>query len=117
MLAPAKVNLFLHVGPPKPNGRHDLDSLVMFAGPEASDRVEARNAAAPHSSASTTSTSDNKSTPTAKWRRGAGNPSSAWSEWDEVSIAIVSSFGRTSDTSAASIAPDAIGKFNIMPDT
>lgn len=47
MLAPAKVNLFLHVGPPKPNGRHDLDSLVMFAGPEASDRVEARKAAAP----------------------------------------------------------------------
>ncbi|WP_084417907.1 4-(cytidine 5'-diphospho)-2-C-methyl-D-erythritol kinase [Henriciella litoralis] len=42
MLAPAKVNLFLHVGPVKENGRHDLDSLVMFAGPEASDRVEAR---------------------------------------------------------------------------
>lgn len=44
MLAPAKVNLFLHVGGAKPNGRHDLDSLVMFAGPEASDRVEARKA-------------------------------------------------------------------------
>ncbi len=44
MLAPAKVNLFLHVGAVKPNGRHDLDSLVMFAGPEASDRVEARKA-------------------------------------------------------------------------
>jgi 4-diphosphocytidyl-2-C-methyl-D-erythritol kinase len=45
MLAPAKVNLYLHVGPVKENGRHDLDSLVMFAGPEASDRVEARKAA------------------------------------------------------------------------
>lgn len=42
MLAPAKVNLFLHVSGVKENGRHDLDSLVMFAGPEASDRVEAR---------------------------------------------------------------------------
>jgi 4-diphosphocytidyl-2-C-methyl-D-erythritol kinase len=38
-LAPAKVNLFLHVGPLKPNGRHDLDSLVVFAGPEAADRL------------------------------------------------------------------------------
>lgn len=38
-LAPAKVNLFLHVGPRKPNGRHDLDSLVVFAGPEAADRL------------------------------------------------------------------------------
>ncbi|MEH6489991.1 4-(cytidine 5'-diphospho)-2-C-methyl-D-erythritol kinase [Hyphomonas oceanitis] len=37
--APAKVNLFLHVGPAKANGRHDLDSLVVFAGPEASDRL------------------------------------------------------------------------------
>lgn len=44
MLAPAKVNLFLHVGPAKENGRHDLDSLVMFAGPEAADRLEARKA-------------------------------------------------------------------------
>ena len=44
MLAPAKINLFLHVGPAKDNGRHDLDSLVMFAGPEASDRIEARKA-------------------------------------------------------------------------
>jgi len=44
MLAPAKVNLFLHVGPAKSNGRHDLDSLIMFAGPEASDRLEARKA-------------------------------------------------------------------------
>ncbi|WP_300395697.1 4-(cytidine 5'-diphospho)-2-C-methyl-D-erythritol kinase [Henriciella sp.] len=47
MLAPAKVNLFLHVGPVKENGRHDLDSLVMFAGPEAADRLDARKAAEP----------------------------------------------------------------------
>lgn len=38
-LAPAKVNLFLHVGPVRPNGRHPLDSLVMFAGEEAADRL------------------------------------------------------------------------------
>lgn len=44
MLAPAKINLLLHVGAVKENGRHPLDSLVMFAGPEASDRVEARQA-------------------------------------------------------------------------
>lgn len=37
--APAKVNLFLHVGPPKPNGRHDLDSLVMFTGTGAADHL------------------------------------------------------------------------------
>lgn len=37
--APAKVNLFLHVGPPKPNGRHDLDSLVVFSDEQASDHV------------------------------------------------------------------------------
>ncbi len=42
MLAPAKVNLFLHVDRAKSNGRHNLDSLVMFAGAEASDRLEAR---------------------------------------------------------------------------
>lgn len=42
MLAPAKVNLFLHVGPLKPNGRHDLDSLVVFAGPEAADQLTAQ---------------------------------------------------------------------------
>lgn len=47
MLAPAKVNLFLHVGPAKENGRHDLDSLVMFAGAEAADRLEARKAEHP----------------------------------------------------------------------
>ncbi len=37
--APAKVNLFLHVGAAKPNGRHDLDSLVVFSDGEASDHV------------------------------------------------------------------------------
>lgn len=39
--APAKVNLFLHAGPVKPNGRHDLDSLVAFAGTGAADWVKA----------------------------------------------------------------------------
>ena len=43
-LAPAKVNLFLHVGTVQKNGRHPLDSLVMFAGPEAADRVSAESA-------------------------------------------------------------------------
>jgi len=38
-LAPAKVNLFLHVGPLQANGRHPLDSLVMFAGEAAADRL------------------------------------------------------------------------------
>ncbi|MGH1421712.1 MAG: 4-(cytidine 5'-diphospho)-2-C-methyl-D-erythritol kinase [Hyphomonas sp.] len=38
-LAPAKVNLFLHVDRVKPNGRHDLQSLVVFAGAEAADEV------------------------------------------------------------------------------
>jgi 4-diphosphocytidyl-2-C-methyl-D-erythritol kinase len=38
--APAKVNLFLHVGQAKPNGRHDLDSLVVFSGADAADRVQ-----------------------------------------------------------------------------
>jgi 4-diphosphocytidyl-2-C-methyl-D-erythritol kinase len=40
--APAKVNLFLHVGPPRGDGRHPLDSLVVFAGAEAADRLSAR---------------------------------------------------------------------------
>ena len=40
-LAPAKVNLFLHVGLVQENGRHPLDSLVVFAGPEAADHVSA----------------------------------------------------------------------------
>ena len=39
VLAPAKINLYLHVGAAKPNGRHPLDSLVVFAGPEAADRL------------------------------------------------------------------------------
>ena len=42
--APAKVNLFLHVGAVQENGRHPLDSLVMFAGPDAADRVSAEPA-------------------------------------------------------------------------
>lgn len=42
--APAKVNLYLHVGPPKPNGRHDLDSLVMFSGTSAADHLTAEAA-------------------------------------------------------------------------
>jgi 4-diphosphocytidyl-2-C-methyl-D-erythritol kinase len=37
--APAKVNLFLHVGAAKPNGRHDLDSLVVFSDGQAGDHV------------------------------------------------------------------------------
>jgi 4-diphosphocytidyl-2-C-methyl-D-erythritol kinase len=37
--APAKVNLFLHVGPVKPNGRHDLDSLVVFSNMAARDHL------------------------------------------------------------------------------
>lgn len=36
-LAPAKVNLFLHVGPPEPNGYHPLCSLMVFA--DIGDRV------------------------------------------------------------------------------
>ncbi|MEO1476632.1 MAG: 4-(cytidine 5'-diphospho)-2-C-methyl-D-erythritol kinase, partial [Pseudomonadota bacterium] len=39
VLAPAKVNLYLHVGPPNASGRHPLDSLTVFAGPEAADRL------------------------------------------------------------------------------
>ncbi|MDZ4762120.1 MAG: 4-(cytidine 5'-diphospho)-2-C-methyl-D-erythritol kinase [Alphaproteobacteria bacterium] len=40
--APAKVNLYLHVGPPGPGGLHPLDSLVVFADTRAADRVSAR---------------------------------------------------------------------------
>ncbi|MCA6231534.1 MAG: 4-(cytidine 5'-diphospho)-2-C-methyl-D-erythritol kinase, partial [Phenylobacterium sp.] len=29
--APAKVNLYLHVGPPGADGYHPLDSLMVFA--------------------------------------------------------------------------------------
>jgi len=35
----AKVNLFLHVGLPREDGRHPLDSLVVFADSAAADRV------------------------------------------------------------------------------
>ena len=42
--APAKVNLYLHVGRPLEDGRHPLDSLVMFADVKAADRVSARPA-------------------------------------------------------------------------
>jgi 4-diphosphocytidyl-2-C-methyl-D-erythritol kinase len=40
--APAKVNLYLHVGPPKPGGLHPVDSLVVFADTRAADRVSAQ---------------------------------------------------------------------------
>ena len=40
--APAKVNLYLHVGPPGPGGLHPLDSLVVFADTKAADRIMAR---------------------------------------------------------------------------
>lgn len=40
--APAKVNLYLHVGPPGPGGFHPLDSLVVFADTRAADRISAR---------------------------------------------------------------------------
>ena len=42
--APAKINLSLNVGPPKPNGRHDLNSLVVFADHEAADVLTAEPA-------------------------------------------------------------------------
>ena len=44
--APAKVNLYLHVGAPGPGGLHPVDSLVMFTDTRAADRVMARPA--PH---------------------------------------------------------------------
>lgn len=44
--APAKVNLYLHVGAPGPGGLHPVDSLVVFADVRAADRVSARPA--PH---------------------------------------------------------------------
>lgn len=37
--APAKVNLYLHVGPVRADGRHPLDSLVVFADASAADRI------------------------------------------------------------------------------
>lgn len=42
--APAKVNLYLHVGPQGPGGLHPLDSLVVFADTRAADRISARPA-------------------------------------------------------------------------
>jgi len=42
--APAKVNLYLHVGVPGPGGLHPVDSLVMFADTRAADRISARSA-------------------------------------------------------------------------
>lgn len=38
--APAKINLYLHVGEPAPHGRHPLESVVIFA--DAGDVVSAR---------------------------------------------------------------------------
>jgi len=40
--APAKVNLYLHVGAPGPDGYHALSSLVAFGA--AADTIEARTA-------------------------------------------------------------------------
>jgi 4-diphosphocytidyl-2-C-methyl-D-erythritol kinase len=48
--APAKVNLYLHVGAAGPGGLHPVDSLVMFADTRAADRILARPA--PHVSLS-----------------------------------------------------------------
>ena len=39
ILAPAKINLFLHVGPPGPDGYHPLCSLMVFA--DVGDRLRA----------------------------------------------------------------------------
>ncbi|MEL6861106.1 MAG: 4-(cytidine 5'-diphospho)-2-C-methyl-D-erythritol kinase [Pseudomonadota bacterium] len=43
-IAPAKVNLSLHVGPPKENGRHNLISLVSFADEGTADVLTAEPA-------------------------------------------------------------------------
>jgi 4-diphosphocytidyl-2-C-methyl-D-erythritol kinase len=40
--APAKVNLYLHIGRPGPGGLHPLDSGVVFADTRAADRISAR---------------------------------------------------------------------------
>lgn len=40
--APAKVNLYLHVGAPGAGGLHPVDSLVMFSDTRAADRISAR---------------------------------------------------------------------------
>ena len=42
--APAKINLSLHVGPPKENGRHNLVSLVTFADTKSADLLTAEPA-------------------------------------------------------------------------
>ncbi len=42
--APAKVNLYLHVGSPGAGGLHPVDSLVVFADTRAADRISARSA-------------------------------------------------------------------------
>ena len=42
--APAKINLSLHVGPPKENGRHNLISLVAFADSDTADTMTAEPA-------------------------------------------------------------------------
>ena len=42
--APAKINLYLHVGPVQADGYHPLDSLVQFADVKAADRITARPA-------------------------------------------------------------------------
>ncbi len=42
--APAKINLSLHVGPPKETGRHNLISLVTFADIDAADVLSAEPA-------------------------------------------------------------------------
>ena len=42
--APAKINLSLHVGPPKENGRHDLISLLAFADQHSADILSAEPA-------------------------------------------------------------------------
>lgn len=42
--APAKVNLSLHVGPPKKNGRHDLISLLTFSDADVADLITAEPA-------------------------------------------------------------------------
>lgn len=44
-LAPAKVNLFLHVGAPDASGYHPICSLIAFA--DLGDRLEAQDADAP----------------------------------------------------------------------
>lgn len=44
VFAPAKINLFLHVGPPRPDGFHPISSLMVFA--DIGDRLSLEPAAA-----------------------------------------------------------------------